>query len=45
MPHDELPRNKKEAVNLLLANGWNYFVATSFVRNSKELQKFLKDLK
>ena len=34
----DLPRNAEEAVNALLANGWNYFVAKEFVRTSKELQ-------
>jgi hypothetical protein len=34
----DLPKNATEAVNALLANGWNYFVAKEFVRTSKELQ-------
>ena len=34
----DLPRNAEEALNALIANGWNYFVAKEFVRTSKELQ-------
>jgi hypothetical protein len=39
MTTTELPRSAEEAVNTLLANGWNYFVAKEFVRTSKELQE------
>ena len=39
MTINELPRNAEEAVNALVANGWNYFVAKEFVRTSKEMQE------
>jgi len=39
MTTTDLPRNAEEAVNALLANGWNYFVAKEFVRTSKEMQE------